>query len=120
MTQAHPNAEPAAESAEFAGAHGLFWEMHDGIYENQDNLRPPLLLALARALSLSELELSEALVSEKYAPKIKSDFLGGVRSGVNGTPSFFTNGYQHEGTYGSRTCPGNRAASSRQGVAVTV
>jgi protein-disulfide isomerase len=101
LTQVHPNAEPAAESAEFAGAHDRFWEMHDGIYENQDNLSPPLLLALARALGLSELELSEALVSEKYAPKIKSDFLGGVRSGVNSTPSFFTNGYQHEGTYAS-------------------
>jgi protein-disulfide isomerase len=29
--------------------------------------------------------------TEKYAPKVKSDFLGGVRSGVNGTPSFFIN-----------------------------
>jgi protein-disulfide isomerase len=99
LTQVHPNAEPAAESAEFAGAHGLFWEMHDGIYENQDRLSPPLLLALARALGLSELELRNALVSGKYAPKVKGDFLGGVRSGVNGTPSFFINGHQHKGTY---------------------
>src|SRR6476469_5138172 len=42
LTQVHPNAEPAAESAEFAGAHGKFWEMHDGIYENQDQLGLPL------------------------------------------------------------------------------
>ena len=99
LTQVHPNAEPAAESAEFAGAHGRFWEMHDGIYENQDRLGPPLLFALAGALQLSELELRNALESEKYAPEIKSDFLGGVRSGVNGTPSFFINGRQHEGSY---------------------
>jgi protein-disulfide isomerase len=99
LTQVHPNAEPAAESAEFAGAHGRFWEMHDGIYENQDRLGSPLLFALAGALELSELELRNALASEKYAPKIKSDFLGGVRSGVNGTPSFFVNGRQHEGSY---------------------
>jgi protein-disulfide isomerase len=99
LTQVHPNAEPAAESAEFAGAHERFWEMHDGIYENQDRLGPPLLFALAGALELSELELRNALASEKYAPKIKSDFLGGVRSGVNGTPSFFVNGHQHEGSY---------------------
>lgn len=99
LTQVHPNAEPAAESAEFAGANGVFWEMHDGIYENQERLSPPLLLALARALGLSELELSDALLSEKYAPKVKADFLGGVRSGVNGTPSFFINGEQHEGSY---------------------
>jgi protein-disulfide isomerase len=99
LTQVHLNAEPAAESAEFAGAHGRFWEMHDGIYENQDRLGPALLFALAGALELSEVELRNALVSEKYAPKIKSDFLGGVRSGVNGTPSFFVNGHQHEGSY---------------------
>src|SRR5208337_2110232 len=70
LTQVHLNAEPAAESAEFAGAHGRFWEMHDGIYENQDRLGPPLLFALAGALELSEFELRNALASEKYAPKI--------------------------------------------------
>src|ERR1700730_12360973 len=99
LTQVHLNAESAAESAEFAGAYGLFWEMHDGIYENQDRLSPPHLFALARALGLSEEELSDALVSEKYAAKIKSDFLSGVRSGVNGTPSFFINGHQHQGSF---------------------
>jgi protein-disulfide isomerase len=50
-------------------------------------------------LGLSELELRNALASEKYAPKVKSDFLSGVRSGVNGTPTFFINGHQHEGSY---------------------
>jgi protein-disulfide isomerase len=100
LTQVHPNAEPAAETAEFAGAHRLFWEMHDGIYENQERLSPPLLFALANALELSEVELRDVLLSEKYGPKIKSDFLGGVRSGVNGTPTFFINGQQHLGTYG--------------------
>ena len=99
LTQVHPNAEPAAESAEFGGAHKKFWEMHDGIYENQDRLSPALLLALARALGLSELELGNVLATQKYAAKINSDFLSGVRSGVNGTPTFFINGYQHEGSY---------------------
>src|SRR3979411_1494250 len=84
LSQVHPNAEAAAESAEFAGAHGRFWEMHDGIYENQDRLGLPLLFALAGALGLSEASLREALVNGTYADKVKSDFLGGVRSGVNG------------------------------------
>jgi protein-disulfide isomerase len=99
LTQVHPNAEPAAETAEFAGAHRLFWEMHDGIYENQERLSPQLLFALANALGLSDVELRDVLLSEKYGPKIKSDFLGGIRSGVNGTPTFFINGQQHLGTY---------------------
>ena len=99
LTQVHPNAEPAAESAEFAGAHKRFWEMHNGLYENQDRLGPPLLFELAEALGLPQSELRISIATEKYAPKIKSDFLGGVRSGVNGTPSFFVNGRQHEGSF---------------------
>jgi protein-disulfide isomerase len=99
LTQVHLNAEAAAETAEFAGEHQLFWEMHDAIYENQDRLSPPLLFALARALGLSEVELRDALVNGRYAPKVKSDFFSGVRSGVNGTPAFFINGDQHMGTY---------------------
>lgn len=99
LNQIHPNAEAAAESAEFAGARGRFWEMHDGIYDNQDRLGLPLLLALAVGLGLSELELRNALASGEYEPKVRADFLGGVRSGVNGTPSFFINGERHDGTY---------------------
>jgi protein-disulfide isomerase len=99
LSQAHPNAESAAESAEFAGAHGRFWEMHDGLYENQDRLGLPLLFALAGTLGLSEVDLRAALVNGTYAGKVKSDFLGGVRSGVNGTPTFFINGVRHDGTF---------------------
>jgi protein-disulfide isomerase len=99
LSQVHPNAEPAAESAEYAGAYGQFWEMHDGIYENQDRLGLPLLFALAGALGLSESGLRNALVTGNFKPKVRSDFLGGVRSGVNGTPAFFINGERHDGTY---------------------
>jgi protein-disulfide isomerase len=34
-----------------------------------------------------------------FAPKVRKDFLGGARSGVNGTPSFFINGRRHDGPY---------------------
>jgi protein-disulfide isomerase len=99
LSQAHPNAESAAQTAEFAGAHGKFWEMHDALYENQDRLGPPLYFALAGVLELPELELRAALVEGTYAPKVRADFLSGVRSGVNGTPCFFINGVRHDGTY---------------------
>jgi protein-disulfide isomerase len=99
LSQIHPNAEAAAESAEFCGTFGRFWEMHDGIYENQGQLGLPLLLALVNALGLSEAALREALVNGTYEPKVKSDFFGGVRSGVNGTPTFFINGRRHDGFY---------------------
>jgi Thioredoxin len=74
LSQVHPLAEPAAKSAEFAGAHGRFREMHDGIYENQDRLGLPLLFVLAEALGLSEARLRDALISDKYTTRSKVIF----------------------------------------------
>jgi protein-disulfide isomerase len=99
LGQIHPMAEPAAETAEFAGAHGRFWEMHDALYENQDRLGPPLFIALAEALGLSKLALRDAQANGTYLPKVREDFRGGVRSGVNGTPTFFIGDRRHDGPY---------------------
>src|SRR6202035_5575109 len=99
LTEAHPFAETAAEAAEYAGAHGRFWEMHDGLYANQDQLGLTLIFALGRTLGLTEGGLRDALATRKFSAKIKADFLGGVRSGVNGTPSFFINGERYEGSF---------------------
>ena len=95
----HPLAKPAAECAEFAGAHDLFWEMHSAIYANGHQLSGATLFALARELGLDAAELGQALEQGTYAPKVEADFLGGVRSGVNGTPCFFVNGVRHDGSY---------------------
>jgi protein-disulfide isomerase len=75
LTQVHPYAEPAAEGAEFAAAHGRFWEMHDGLFENQGVLGPPLLFELARNLGISDPELTQALKAGTYKPKVRADFL---------------------------------------------
>ena len=99
LTEIHPYAESAAESAEFAAANERFWEMHDSIFENQDRLGLPLFADLARDLGLSSQDLVGALKSHEFLPRIKEDFMGGVRSGVNGTPTFFINGYRYEGLY---------------------
>jgi len=61
LTQIHPEAENAAEIAEFAGAHGRFWEMHDALFENQEALGPALYVSLAKTLGLSAEALEEAL-----------------------------------------------------------
>jgi protein-disulfide isomerase len=99
LTEIHPHAGPAAEAAEFADAHGRFWDMHNAIYANQPRLSVPLLFMLASALKLSQSELQDALATHRYAQRVQSDFLGGVRSGVNGTPTFFINGQRHDGAY---------------------
>ena len=99
LAQAHPHAEEAAEAAEAAGAQGKFWEMHDMLYENQDALEPEDLVQYARALRLDlprfVLEMREHL----YKERVREDFRSGVRSGVNGTPTFFINGVRHDGPF---------------------
>jgi protein-disulfide isomerase len=97
LTQIHPMAEPAAETAEFAGAHGLFWEMHDLLLENQDQLGLPLFQTLAKVLGLDPAKLTADLEQNTYRKKVRADFAGGVRSGVNGTPTFFINGRRYNG-----------------------
>ena len=99
LTEVHPFAEQAAETAEFAGTQGLFWQMHSLLYANQRQLSVAVLLASAQALGLSEATLEAALANRTYAPKVHEYFLGGVRSGVNGTPAFFIQGVRHDGSY---------------------
>jgi protein-disulfide isomerase len=99
LNESHPHAESAAESAEFAGAHGKFWEMHDLLFENQDRLSGDLYLELAQELQLAPADLQRALEQRKYRSRVRADFTGGVRSGVNGTPTFFINGQRHDGPF---------------------
>lgn len=97
LTEIHPHAAMAAETAEFAGDHGRFWRMHDGLFANSRWLNVLTFIALANALGLSEAELRHALATGAHEDKIQSDFVGGVRSGVNGTPTFFINGERYDG-----------------------
>jgi protein-disulfide isomerase len=97
LTQVHPLAELAAEAAEAAGSQGKFWEMHDALYENQPALSPELIAALAQGLGLDMERFNEDLASGRFGERVKRDFMGGVRSGVAGTPTFFINGERYEG-----------------------
>ncbi len=99
LSEMHPNAEFAAEVAEFAGANGKFWEMHDLLFENQNRLGGPLYAELAHKLHLPTEGLREALESREYKARVHDDFSGGVRSGVNGTPTFFINGHRHDAPF---------------------
>lgn len=99
LSEMHPNAQAAAETAEFAGSRGKFWEMHDRIFENQERLSARLFSELATGLGLPSPELFEALASGEYKGRAQADFKGGIRSGVNGTPTFFVNGHRHDGPF---------------------
>lgn len=98
LTQVHPYAEAAAETTEFAGSHNRFWEMHDLLFQNQRHFSMALFIELAEALGLSRQELERTLINQTYENKIRNDFLSGVRSGVNGTPTFFINKERYNGS----------------------
>ena len=99
LTQIHPRAEAAAEAAEAAGTQGKFWEMHDLLFENQDDLEDEAILSHADEIGLDLGRFQLEWVRRDYAPRVHKDFLSGIRSGVNGTPTFFINSRRHDGPW---------------------
>lgn len=99
LTQIHPHAQGAAEAAEAAAAQARFWEMHDTLFENQSALDPESLAALASELGLNIPHFVRDAFSGATTVRVREDFLSGVRSGVNGTPTFFINGQRHDGPW---------------------
>ena len=97
LTQAHPYALIAAEAAEAAAQQDKFWEMHDIIFENQDDLAPEQLAAWAEQAALNVEEFATAIRSEVVSSRIKKDRASGIHSGVNGTPTLFINGARYDG-----------------------
>ena len=103
LANAHPHAEFAAEAAEAAAGQGKFWEMHDVLYENQQALEPENLIEYGSALGLDMHRFTKEMNKHLYTPRVREDFSSGVRSGVNGTPTFFINGVRHNGSYDLRS-----------------
>jgi protein-disulfide isomerase len=44
-------------------------------------------------------QVGEALEAHTFRDRVREDFMSGVRSGVNGTPTFFINGVRHDGPF---------------------
>jgi protein-disulfide isomerase len=99
IATSHPHAERAAEAAEAAATQGRFWPMHDLLYEKQKNLRGRDLRAYAEQLGLDVELFDEELAKHVHAERVHEDFMSGVRSGVNGTPTFYINGARHDDSY---------------------
>ncbi|HVR82757.1 MAG TPA: thioredoxin domain-containing protein [Planctomycetota bacterium] len=96
LSSMHPHAEHAAEAAEAAAAQHKFWEMHDWIFEHQETIEDPDLLDGGKSLGLDVGKLTKDIQSQSFLSRVMEDFQSGVRSGVNGTPTFFINGVRHE------------------------
>ena len=97
LTNMHPHSEHAAEAAEAADVEGKFWEMHDVLFENQDALDDEDLARYAVALGLDADRVIREVLAGAHAKRIREDFASGIKSGVNGTPTFFVNGIRYDG-----------------------
>jgi protein-disulfide isomerase len=101
LTRVHPNAQHAAEAAESAAAQGgpeAFWRIHDAIFEHQvRGLADEQLAGYASELGLSGETVLEDLAAQRFRKQVREDFMGGVKSGANGTPTFFIDGIRYDG-----------------------
>lgn len=92
LTQRHANAFSAALASECANDQGKFWQMHDKIFEKQDQLTKGNLKSMAGELGLDQKSFDACFDSRAYADTVNADMERGKQLGVSGTPTFFVNG----------------------------
>lgn len=104
LGEIHKHAQHAAEAAEAAGEQGKFWEMHDATFAHQrEGLGDEKLIALAEGVGADKTKIADALEAGTFTERVKEDFMSGIRSGVNGTPTFFINGTRHDDSWDEET-----------------
>jgi protein-disulfide isomerase len=115
LAQIHPHAEHAAESAEAADAQGAFWPMHEQLFTHQRALDDSHLVSYASTLGLDAERVARELAEGVHEDKVRTHFMSGVRSGVNGTPTFFINGVRHDDSWDFETLAAAIESAARSG-----
>ena len=91
LTAIHPDAQKAAEASECADDQGRFWEYHELLWVNQQELDVPNLKAYAGEIGLDTVTFDNCLDTGKNAQEVEKDYSDGISYGVQGTPWFFIN-----------------------------
>ena len=99
LADMHPHAEAAAEMAEAVALQGKFWEIHDALYENQRDLSDASILRYVEGVGADVDEATKAVAGGGPRQRVETDFEGAIRSGANGTPTFFVNGVRYDGSW---------------------
>lgn len=99
LDEIHPHAQHAAEAAEAAAAQDKFWQMHDYLFEHQNELEDRQLLEYARIIGLDVERVKREISEHTYVPIINKSLKNGIKSGVEGTPTFFLNGVRYEDSW---------------------
>lgn len=93
----HPDAELAAQAGYCAAEQGVFWNFHDKVFQNQDDLSRANLINLAVKSGVAQEKFLVCLGSQAAAKEVKEDTRAGRAAGVVGTPTWFINGYRAAG-----------------------
>ena len=93
----HPQAALAHEASMIAARYGHFWEFASYIIEHQDALKEQDLIAQAGRLGLDQAGFAESLQQHKYAPRVETDLIAGMKKGLRGSPVVFVNGKRIDG-----------------------
>jgi protein-disulfide isomerase len=88
----HENARSASEAALCAKDQGGFWKMHDWLFDHQDTLDAPSLLASAKTLGLNEKQFATCMAGDTHRTQIDNDLALAASVGARGTPNSFVNG----------------------------
>jgi protein-disulfide isomerase len=99
LADVHPHAEAAAEVAEAVGLQGKFWEIHDTLFENQRELSAAALLRYVADVGADVKEATKEIADGGPRQRVEADFESAIRSGANGTPTFFVNGVRYDGSW---------------------
>lgn len=97
LVQIHRNALISSQSAEAAGLQGKFWEMHDILFEKQEewgnSLQAKSIIEnYAKELGLDMEKFKLDRDSENIKNKISDSYKDGIKIDIKGTPTFFLNG----------------------------
>jgi protein-disulfide isomerase len=110
LPDVHPHAELAARAAVAADHQGRFWDMHDTLFEHQDQLELEDLVGYAAELGLDAERFVRDLDDPETLARIRSDVASAEASGARGTPTFFVNGRRHVGPHDAATLAKGLAA----------
>ena len=98
LLNVHPHALLAAEATEAAAAQGKFWEMHDRLFSNPDQLDEKHLRRHARKIGLDTDRFDRELTGRIYSAAVQESYRRNLLSGVTGTPTFYINGFRYDAT----------------------
>jgi protein-disulfide isomerase len=88
----HPRAMPAAMAASCAQDQGKFWELHDKMFGNQQQLEDANLEAYAKEAGVDVGKWKSCVAGGAHKGAIENDQRTAMSLGANGTPAFFING----------------------------